>query len=202
MTGSGFAAWSLFGFIVMADEDEPDEDVEDEDDENLDEEGSDQTGKKGGSKKMIIIVAAILLLVIGGLAAAYFTGLLNPVIAMVSGGEVEENVGEDAGKDKTQAVFLPLEEVVVNIGTGGRDSTFLKLRISLELESPDDIPKIEIVLPRIMDKFQAYLRELRIEDLKGSAGMYRLREELLSRVNIAAAPTKVNDVLFKEMLIQ
>ena len=57
-------------------------------------------------------------------------------------------------------------------------------------------------MPRIVDNFQVYLRELRLEDLRGSAGLYRLREELLSRVNIAAQPAQVNDVLFKEMLVQ
>ena len=61
---------------------------------------------------------------------------------------------------------------------------------------------IEEMMPRIVDNFQVYLRELRVEDLKGSAGMYRLREELLKRVNVAVAPVKVNDVLFKEMLVQ
>ena len=57
-------------------------------------------------------------------------------------------------------------------------------------------------MPRVIDNFQTYLRELRIDDLKGSAGMYRLREELLVRVNAAAAPAKITDVLFKEMLVQ
>ncbi|MFX9073467.1 flagellar basal body-associated FliL family protein, partial [Acinetobacter baumannii] len=57
-------------------------------------------------------------------------------------------------------------------------------------------------LPRIIDNFQVYLRELRLDDLKGSAGMYRLREELLLRVNMAAQPVKIKDVLFKEMLVQ
>ena len=47
-----------------------------------------------------------------------------------------------------------------------------------------------------------YLRELRLEDLQGAAGVYRLREELLVRVNQAVRPAKVNDVLFKDMLIQ
>ena len=186
----------------MADEDESDEEVEDEDDEDLDEENGDQAKKKGGSKKLIIIAVAIVLLLIGGIAAAYFTGLLNPVIAMVSGSENQENTEEDGEKELRQVVFFPLEEIVVNLGAGGRDSSFLKIRVNLELESPEDVAKIEIVLPRIMDKFQVYLRGLRMEDLKGSTGMYRLREELLSRVNKAAAPTKVNDVLFKEMLIQ
>ena len=72
----------------------------------------------------------------------------------------------------------------------------------MELENSGDIKRVETVMPRIMDNFQAYLRELRIEDLKGAAGMYRLREELLSRVNAALAPVKVHDVLFKEMLVQ
>ena len=57
-------------------------------------------------------------------------------------------------------------------------------------------------MTKIIDNFQTYLRELRIEDLRGSAGMYRLREELFVRVNAAAAPVKVKDVLFREMLVQ
>ena len=89
----------------------------------------------------------------------------------------------------------------MNLNTGGRKSTFLKIRISLELQKAD-IPKVESIMPRIVDNFQTYLRELRIDDLKGSAGMYRLREELLIRVSAAAAPTKIKDVLFKEMLVQ
>jgi flagellar FliL protein len=32
--------------------------------------------------------------------------------------------------------------------------------------------------------------------------MLRLREELMARVNNAVKPAKVNDVLFKEMLVQ
>ena len=104
--------------------------------------------------------------------------------------------------DKENAVFFPLEELIVNLNAGGRKSTFLKIRISLELADGEDISRIESVMPRIMDNFQVYLRELRIEDLKGSAGMYRLREELLTRVNAAAAPAKIRDVLFKEILVQ
>ena len=101
-----------------------------------------------------------------------------------------------------QAIFYDLPEMLVNLNTGGRKSSFLKIRISLELENQADIPRIERVMPRIVDNFQTYLRELRIDDLKGSAGMYRLREELLTRVSAASAPAKIKDVLFKEMLVQ
>ena len=156
-------------------------------------------GRGGGTKKLLLIVGVILLLAVGGFAAAYFTGLIDPVIAWITGGEDKE---EDQAESEGDAVFFPLEEVIVNLNTGGRQSTFLKIKISLELADAVDIPRIETVMPRIMDNFQVYLRELRIEDLKGAAGMYRLREELLTRVNVAAAPTKINDVLFKEMLVQ
>ena len=68
--------------------------------------------------------------------------------------------------------------------------------------SEEDFLKLDSVLPRIVDDFQVYLRELRVEDLHGSAGIQRLREELFMRVANAAAPTVIRDVLFREMLIQ
>jgi flagellar FliL protein len=183
----------------MADEEELDDERDDGEDENLEDEVGEESDKPGGSKKLLLIVGVILLLVVGGFAAAYFTGLVDPVIAWITGDDVQE---EDQVASKGDAVFFPLEEVIVNLNTGGRQSTFLKIKISLELADAGDISRIETVMPRIMDNFQVYLRELRIEDLKGAAGMYRLREELLTRVNIAAAPAKINDVLFKEMLVQ
>ena len=169
----------------MADEEELDDERDDGEDENLEDEDGEESNKPGGSKKFLLIVGVILLLVVGGFAAAYFTGLVDPVIAWITGGDVQV---EDHVASKWDAVFFPLEEVIVNLNTGGRQSTFLKIKISLELADAGDISRIETVMPRIMDNFQVYLRELRIEDLKGAAGMYRLREELLTRVNIAAAP--------------
>lgn len=185
----------------MADEDEEDfeDESKDEDDEDLEDEDDESSDKPGGKKKLLIIIAAVLLLAIGGIAAAFYTGLLQPVIDMITGDVEVEEEPEVAIED---VVFFPLEEIIVNLNTGGRKSSFLKIRISLELTNSEDIPRIRDVMPRIMDNFQVYLRELRIEDLKGSAGMYRLREELLSRVKAAAAPAIINDVLFKEMLVQ
>ncbi len=178
----------------MAEDDELEDELDDEHDED-DEEGS---SDGGGKKKLFIIIGLALLLVVGGSAAAYFTGLLQPLIDMIAGDgkqAEEEVIAQDA-------IFYDLPELLVNLSTAGRKSTFLKIRISLELEKPEDVPKVESVMPRIIDNFQVYLRELRVEDLKGSAGMYRLREELLKRVGAAIAPAKINDVLFKEMLVQ
>src|SRR3546814_17545954 len=89
-------------------------------------------------------------------------------------------------------------EMLVSLNGRGRKPSFLKLRVSLELEKATDQARIQAVMPRIIDNFQVFLRELRIEELQGSQGLSRVKEELLARVHAAAYPTKVKAVLFQE----
>lgn len=184
----------------MADEDEID-DEEDEEGGGADSEEGEGAPPSKGKKKLFIIIGLVFLLVFGGIAGAYFTGLLDPVLVLILGEPVPEE-GEAEEAKIVGGVYYELPELLVNLNTAGRKSSFLKIRISLEIDAPEDIPRIEQIMPRIIDNFQIYLRELRIEDLQGAAGMYRLREELLARVSAAAAPIRVKDVLFGEMLIQ
>ena len=90
----------------------------------------------------------------------------------------------------------------MNIQTADSTPAFLKLAVALELDSAEARAAIEPVMPRVIDQFQTYLRELRVEDVRGSMGVMRLKEELLRRVNLAVAPTPVRDVLLKEMIVQ
>jgi len=100
-------------------------------------------------------------------------------------------------------VFLDLPDVLVNLSSSGGDRTqYLKVKVVLELPDQALSAQIQPVMPRIMDTFQTYLRELRPTDLDGSAGLYRLKEELTRRVDAAIAPNHINAVLFKEIVIQ
>lgn len=100
-------------------------------------------------------------------------------------------------------VFVDLPEVVVNLSNAGTDRTqYLKVKIVLELPEQKMIEQIQPIMPRVMDAFQTYLRELRPSDLDGSAGLYRLKEELTRRVNAAITPSRINAVLFKEIVVQ
>lgn len=182
--------------------------ADDLDDEYEDGEGEGSSGGGGKRKKLLLIVILAVLLVVGALAGAYFAGLADPLLG---GGKHDAPAAEHAAAPAGEggapgvvqaAVFYDLPEMLVDLNTQGRKRTFLKIRVSLELASPTDTPLVESVMPRIIDNFQVYLRELRLEDLQGAAGVYRLREELLVRVNQAVRPAKVNDVLFKDMLIQ
>ena len=149
----------------------------------------------GGRKKLLVIAVGAVLLLAGAGGGLYFAGIFDKFLPHK--GELVEKASVPP-----PPAFFDMQDLLVNLNTVGRKQAFLKLSISLELEKAEDLPRLQAVMPRVIDTFQVYLRELRVEDLRGSAGMYRLREELLTRVNAAAAPVKVTDVLFKEMLVQ
>jgi len=101
------------------------------------------------------------------------------------------------------ATFVDMPDVLVNLSGGSADhAQYLKIKIVLELPDATIVPLIQPLMPRVMDAFQTYLRELRPTDLDGSAGLYRLKEELTRRVNVAVAPNHVTAVLFKEIVVQ
>ena len=141
------------------------------------------------SMKWMIIGGAGLLVLVGGGGGAYFFFAAPahkepPVVAK-------------------PATFVDLPDVLVNLSnTGGDRTQYLKVKIVLELPDATLVPQIQPLMPRVMDAFQTYLRELRPTDLDGSAGLYRLKEELTRRVNAAVAPNRITAVLFKEIVVQ
>ena len=156
------------------------------------EEGAEGAAPKKSKKKLFIIIGAVVgLLVIGG-AAAFFMGVFG------GGGEAHE---EKAAKPE-EIVYYNMPEMIINLAAVGKSASFLKATVILELPNKLDAITVEANLPRLMDAFNTYVRELRPSDLSGSAGITRLREELLLRANKALDPLKVNDVLFKEIVVQ
>jgi len=168
--------------------------------------------KKISGKKLVIA------------AVGLFVAILVVVGAMtLFGGDDEEAVedaemeamAEDAAKrreqieveqDKTaeelQLLFLELDEQLYNLNTSGQGTSFLKARITLEIDRESFRADIQAKMPRILDEFNVYMRELRPEDLDGASGIFRLKEELLMRINQAVAPSRVKDVLFQEFVVQ
>lgn len=176
-------------------EDELDEVEGEEGEEGSEDDLTAGLSKKKFSGKKMVIIAVAALVVLGVGAGAYFL--------FFAGDEpVDEELVADSGMAVDEVFFYDLPEMLVNLNTGGRKASYLKVSVALEVDSQSAIPEIESKLPRIIDNFQVYLRELRVEDLDGSAGMFRLKEELLRRVNASVSPVQVNDILFKEMLIQ
>jgi flagellar protein FliL len=156
------------------------------------EEGKSAPAKRKLSLKLILMAVGGLV-AIGGLGGgAYFFLFSHKSEAATAVNQVKP------------PVFLDMPDVLVNLSNGGGNerTQYLKVKVVLELPDQELSAQIQPVMPRIMDTFQTYLRELRPTDLDGSAGLYRLKEELTRRVNAAIAPNHINAVLFKEIVIQ
>ncbi len=193
-------------------------------------EGAAKKGSK--KRKLIIIaVAAVVLLGAAG-AGVYFSGILSSSSPKSEantkkskkkkeGGEeggghgstgssvksVKQNLndwvpGPVPGHETDDVQYYNLPEFLVNLNTGGKQTSYIKMKVTLEVATDGDMEAIDGRMPRITDSFNTYLRELRAGDVAGSAGLYRLREELLLRINRTIYPSKVNDVLFREIIIQ
>lgn len=148
-------------------------------------------GKAGGKKKLIMMVAAAALVLGGG-----------------AGGYMYMQKGKAAASSQTnvkkKTVFFDLPDITTNLANapGSERPVYLRIKLSLEVEDAKMVEEIKPLMPRVIDNFQIFLRELRPADLEGSAGLYRLKEELVRRINAAIYPARIEAVLFKDVLVQ
>lgn len=174
-------------------EDAP-EQAKDEAEGEKGEAGVESEGKKSklrlSHKKLAILavpLVLVLMLGVGGYFAKDFVMGLLP-----------ESSEEEAGPK----VYYNLPEMVVNLSSRDKRAQYLKLKVSLEAPNQIVLKALNPIMPRVLDMFQLYLRELRSSDLEGSAGIYRLKEELLRRINLELYPHRIDRVLFNEIIVQ
>jgi flagellar FliL protein len=154
-------------------------------------EGAEAIPPKKGKLKLIIAVAGFVAIL--GAGAGWFF--------LMRGHHGEEKHAE-APPPKPPS-FVEVPEMMVNmVGAPGERVQYLKVKVVLEVKEEKQVEAIKPTLPRVTDLFQTYLRELRPSDINGSAGLFRLKEELTKRVNNAVAPQQVSAVLFKEIVVQ
>lgn len=186
-------------------------------------------GEAPAKKKLpllFIIIPVAVLVLGGGGAAAFF--MMQPKPAAAEGEHGEEKKKDDGhgkkddkkggghgekGGDEAAAnvgtisegadgvTFYSLPDLTANIQSPDGRPTYLKLKLTLEMHDAEAATILQENYPRVRDMFQTFLPELRTEDLSGSAGTYQLRTEILRRVNLIAAPGKVDAVLIEEMLV-
>jgi flagellar protein FliL len=152
--------------------------------------GAEVAAPKGKLKLMIAVAGVVAIL--GGGAATWFFFFRH-------GGEQVQA----AAPAPKAPLFIDVPDMLVNlVGLPGERVQYLKVKVVLEVKEDKQVEGIKPTMPRVTDIFQTYLRELRASDLNGSAGLFRLKEELTRRVNVAVAPHQVNAVLFKEIVVQ
>ena len=154
--------------------------------------------KKGLPKLFIIIGAAAIVVLLAG--AGLYLFLSSSSSAPAEG--TEQGALPEGVVDTGHTFIFNLPPMIVNLNEEGQAGAFMKLTVALEVANQEMMLEIQPRMAKVVDAFQVYLRELRRSDLEGSAGVYRLKEELLRRVNVAIYPSHVESVLFKEILVQ
>ena len=154
------------------------------------------------SKKKILLLLLPIFLVVGTVIGLYFSGMADSFLTVGHPEDTEAATTEEKQELPT-AVFFDVPEMLINLSVkAGQKPIYFKVKVALEMATVEDADFAEKMLPRIIDSLQFYLREMRLEEIQGSVGTYRLKEEIQTRLNRILAPVKVNDVLFKEILIQ
>jgi flagellar FliL protein len=152
--------------------------------------GADAIPAKKGKLKLLIAAIGFVAILGGGAGWFFFMR-----------GHGEE-VHAEAPPPKPPS-FVEVPDMMVNlVGAPGERVQYLRVKVVLEVKEEKQVEAIKPNLPRVTDLFQTYLRELRPSDINGSAGLFRLKEELTKRVNSAVAPQVVSAVLFKEIVVQ
>ena len=148
--------------------------------------------KKSNGGLIVAVVGVVLIIAV---AAGAFFFLHKGEHSTDAADEHKEEVVSNPG-------YYVLDDLIVNLSGDAKRPNYLKLKIVIELADENDKDLMDNIKPKIIDKFQTYLRELRVDDLKGSVGMYRLREELLIRITEVSKPVRIKDILLQEILVQ
>lgn len=164
------------------------------------------TPRRGKGRLFLLVVLPLVLLLLGGGggAAAYFMGVLpeSMLPGSASAETADDAITPEPQIDPSEIVFVNLPEVLVNLNVAGKRLRFLKFAAALEVVGEKEAETVRRFVPRISDNMHLYLRSLQIEELSGAEGVYRIKKDLLTRINQIIRPAQVREVLVKEMLVQ
>ena len=156
--------------------------------------------QKAKKKKIMIIAGAVIALLIIALGAFFLLSTKSDDAEKPPEAKYHQPKPHDAS-EVVEDVFYDLDNFVINLNSTGGRARFLKMTITLHIKSDVDVNIISKKIPIIRDNFQFYMRELRPSDLEGSKEMAVIKEELMLRINKILAPIVVQDLLFKEILV-
>lgn len=147
---------------------------------------------KGSMKKPLVLGVLLAMLAGGGGFYATWSGL-------VLGGESQAATPKAKAADLPDIAFVPVEPMTISLGQNPQGE---HLRFRAELEVPLQYKEdVELILPRVVDVLNSYLRALEVSDLNAPAALLRLRAQMLRRVQIVTGPERVNDLLVMEFVL-
>lgn len=158
------------------------------------EETADAEVKKPSKLPLII---GLVLAVIGG-GGGFFavsSGLILPPPDSATAAEPQA-VGPEAVPDIT---FVDIQPMTISLNPAANNQHLIfraKLEVPTQFEAD-----VTLLLPRVVDVLNGYLRALEIGDLESPAALTRLRAQMLRRIQVVTGQGRVNDLLIMEFVL-
>ena len=143
--------------------------------------------------KLPLMVGLVLALALGGggFYAVYSGMILSPAADHV--------MAEGEPGALPDIAFVAVAPLVISIGGEG-ESRHLRFTASLETAAPY-AEEVTLLLPRILDVLNGYLRAIAVSEIESPAGLVRLRAQLLRRIQIVTGEGRVRDLLVTEFVL-
>jgi flagellar FliL protein len=147
-----------------------------------------------GTKRRLPLLAGGLGALVLGAAGFYlaYAGMIPP----------PEDIGLGKGHDTHAAAefaFVPIEPMVLSLGPAAENR---HLRFTAELEVvPEARAEVTMLLPRVRDVLNGYLRAVEVSEIESPSALVRLRAHMLRRVQIVTGENKVRDLLISEFVL-
>jgi len=159
--------------------------------------------KKSSSGGLLPIINLVLMLIVLGLGSFIAWKLITLDIPLMNA----QGQGQQA--PAAQAVWSPgvlmeLDNVTVNLADF-EENRFLRIKIKLDVESDDDVAKIDPYRAQIKDLIIGLLSSKSYKDVRTKQGKFALKEELAYRINqeVGGEPgSPVRKVLFSDFVAQ
>lgn len=148
---------------------------------------------KKKKSKLPVMLGLILALALGGVGFyATYSGLLF-------GANQKSQTASATPDPLPEIAFVPVDSVVISFGP---ESSSRHLRFTSQLEvARSYTEEVILLMPRILDVLNSYLRAVEIADLENPAAMAKLRAQMLRRVQIVTGEGRVRDLLITEFVL-
>lgn len=158
------------------------------------EEPQDAAPKK--KSKLPIILGVVLALALGGGGFyATFSGMILGHDAGHAGAEAEA----EKAAPLPDIAFVPIEPVVISLGPAAKSQ---HLRFTSQLEvAKGYTAEVTLLLPRILDVLNGYLRAIEVAQLEDPSALVNIRAQMLRRVQIVTGEGRVRDLLITEFVL-
>lgn len=143
-------------------------------------------------KRMILPLLTGGVLAMGMGAAGFYAGARDVLSLPGFGADREEGLA-------ARIAFVRIEPLVISLAPGS-GARHLRLSAELEVEAPH-LDEVRMLMPRILDVLNGYLRAVATQDLESPSALVRLRAQMLRRIQIVTGEGRVRDFLVTEFVL-